>query len=181
MRVRERILDGVAALVERSGFDAVTMAAAAREAEVSRQTVYTHFGSREDLLTEALTRTTSQMLERVNSQVEAVSQAPERVVELVVAVRAEFRRQPVLGALLFARAGNPLFDEELFSRAGPIAARLLAPILVTEPRLAERYGDTVEIIMRFGLSILLFTSDAVRTDDDLRAFLHRSLVPALGL
>jgi hypothetical protein len=56
---------------------------------------------------------------------------------------------------------------------------LEAPLLQREPRLAERLDDVVELLMRIGLSILLFGSDATTSDDDLRGFLHRMVVPAL--
>ena len=181
MRARERILDAAAALAERSGFGAVNVAAVAAEAGVSRQTVYAHFGGRQELLDEAVMNITGQVIDRIRDQVAGAGDAADRIVEFIVVLRAEFRRQRVLGALLFPDGGSPLFDEDLFTRAKPFAARWLAPMLMGEPGLAARFDDVVEIIMRFGLSILLFTSDTVRSDDDLRGFLRRSLIPALGL
>jgi AcrR family transcriptional regulator len=181
MRARERILDAAATLMERSGFDAVNMVAVAREAQVSRQTVYSHFGGREELLSESITRIVGEVFDRVNAQIDGTSDASEYVVELIVAVRSEFRRHSVLGALLFPDRGSPLFDDELFTRATPVATQFLAPLMEREPQLAARFGDVVEITIRFGLSILLFDSDAIRSDDDLRSFLRRSLIPALDL
>lgn len=181
MRARERILDATAALAERSGFQGVSMAAVAAEAGVSRQTVYAHFGGREELLDEAIMRITSQVVDRIQDQVADAGDAAERIVEFIVVLRSEFRRQRVLGALLFPGGDSPLFDDGIFARAKPLAAQWLAPMLTREPRLAARLDDVLEILMRFGLSILLFNSDTIRTDDDLRGFLRRSLIPALGL
>lgn len=181
MRARERILEATASLIERSGFDAVNMVAVARDAQVSRQTVYAHFGSREDLLSEAIIRISNQVFDRIDAQIAATSGASDHIVELVVAMRSELRRHPVLGALLFPGEGSLLFDDGLFARATPVAARYLAPIVAREPKLAARFDDVVEIVVRFGLSVVLFNSDAIRTDDDLRSFLHRSLIPALNL
>ncbi|GAA0959923.1 TetR/AcrR family transcriptional regulator [Actinocorallia libanotica] len=179
MGARERILDAAAALVARSGFEAVNMVAVAREAGVSRQTVYAHFGGRDELLSEAMVRVTHQVLGRLDARIADVPDAAEYVVELIVAVRAECRRHPVLGALLLADRGSPLFDEETFVRTKPAAERLLVPLLVREPRLAARFGDVVEVILRSALSVLLFDSDAVRTDEDLRSFLRWTLLPVL--
>lgn len=181
MRARDRILDATATLAERSGFDAVNVAAVAAEAGVSRQTVYANFGGREELLNEAIVRITSQVIDRIQDQVAGATATAERIVEFIVALRGEFRGRKVLGSLLFPAGGSPLFDEDLFARAKPLAARWLAPLLAGEPGLAARFDDALEILMRFGLSILLFNSDTVRSDDDLRAFLYRSLIPALGL
>ncbi len=157
------------------------MVAVAREAGVSRQTVYAHFGGRDELLSEAMVRVTQQVLGRIDARIADVPDASGYVVELIVAVRSECRRHPVLGALLIADRGSPLFDEELFVQAKPVAERFLVPLLAREPRLAARFGDVVEIILRSILSVLLFDSDTVRTDDDLRSFLRWSLIPVLGV
>jgi AcrR family transcriptional regulator len=179
--VRERILDATIALVERSGFKAVNMMAVAREAGVSRQTVYAHFDSREDLLSKAMIRVVTQVNDRVNAEIAGASSASEYVVEFAVAMRSEFRRHRLLGLLLFPDGGSPLFDDQVIARALPVGAQFLEPLLRLEPRLADRFDDVVEITLRFGLSVFLFDSDAIHTDDDLRTFLRKSLVPALML
>ncbi len=53
--------------------------------------------------------------------------------------------------------------------------------MVREPQPAARFGDLVEITMRFALSIHLLSSDAICSADDLRSFLLRSPIPALTL
>lgn len=174
-------MDATAALAERSGFGAVNVAAVAAEAGVSRQTVYANFGGREELVRETVLRITGEVVDRIQEQVAGATDVSERLVEFIVALRGEFRHRKVLGALLFPGGGSPLLDEDLFAHAKPLAARWLAPMLAGAPDLAARFDDSLEIIMRFGLSILLFSSDTVRTDDDLRGFLRRSLIPALGL
>jgi hypothetical protein len=47
--------------------------------------------------------------------------------------------------------------------------------------LRERREDVLELLLRTGLSVLMFDSDALRTDADLRGYLTRTLLPALGL
>jgi AcrR family transcriptional regulator len=166
--------------MERSGFEAVNVVSVAAEARVSRQTVYTHFGSREELLSQAIARISAGVLDRIDARVAGRKDVAEYVVEFLVAVRSEFRSQPLLASLWFADRGSPLFDEGLFDRGRPVAMQILeAPLLQREPRLAERLDDVVELLMRIGLSILLFGSDATTSDDDLRGFLHRMVVPAL--
>lgn len=50
-RTRQALLDATRTLVERDGFDGLTMAAAARAAGVSRRGAYLHFASRAELVT----------------------------------------------------------------------------------------------------------------------------------
>jgi AcrR family transcriptional regulator len=179
VQARERILDATTALMERSGFQAVNMAAVAAAAGVSRQTVYAQFGSREELLSQAILRVVAEVFDDLNARTAATQDGADYLVELFVAVRRQFRERAVLGALLFPGDGNPLFDDELLARARPAATHFLAPLVEREPRIADRLDDVVELLSRLGLSILLFDSDAVRSDDDLRAFLRRSLIPVL--
>lgn len=179
MRAKERILDVATAMMERSGFEAVNVVAVAAAARVSRQTVYAHFGSREELVSQAILRISGQVLERIQTLTADRDDAAEYIVEFLVGVRSEFRTQPLLGALWFADRGSPLFDNEMFGRGRPVAAQFLAPALEREPRLADRFDDVVELLMRIGVSLLLFDSDVIRSDDDLRGYLHRSVIPGI--
>jgi AcrR family transcriptional regulator len=181
MGARDQILDAATGLIARGGLRAVNIAAVAAEAGLSRQTVYVQFGTREELLSETVSRLALRSLDEINAAVASIAEAGEYAVEVLVAVRSQFRRHPVLGALIFPDSGNPIFDEELFAKATPIAAEFLRPLLERAPELGARWNDVVEIFLRIGLSLLLFDSEAVGADDDLRAFLHRTLVPALAL
>jgi AcrR family transcriptional regulator len=172
-------LAAATAIMERSGFEAVNMAAVAAEAGVSRQTVYTQFGTREELLSQALMQVAGDVLDGISARIRTTADAADYVVELFVAVRQQFRQRALLGALLFPDRGSPLFDGELMARAKPLSTRFLAPLVERDPALAARFDDVVELINRMCVSILLFDSDAVRTDDDLRGFLRRCLVPML--
>jgi hypothetical protein len=115
----------------------------------------------------------------INARIGTTTGADDYVVELMVAIRRQFRQRAVLGALLFPGRGSPLFDDGLLARATPVTRQFLSPLLQREPRLAARADDVVELFVRMGVSVLLFDSDAVRSDDDLRAFLRRTLVPML--
>jgi AcrR family transcriptional regulator len=167
--------------MERAGFDAVNMVAVAAEAGVSRQTVYTNFGSREELLSQAVARVNEQLLGRIDERLAGTADAAAYVVEFFVAARSEFRRHRLLARLMFPDGGSPVFEAEMFARATPIAERFMAPLFERAPELAERRDDVVEVLIRMSLSVLMFDSAAVHTDDDLRGFLRRVLVPALGL
>lgn len=179
MRARERILAATVGLLERSGFDAVNVAAVATAAGVSRQTVYAQFSSREDLVSQAVTRLMGDVMAEVDAGLGAMSGAADYLVELFVAVRHQFRRRAVLGALLLENHGSPLFDDEVMARATPVAAAYLGRLLERDPRPAPPPEQVVELVVRTGLSVLLFDSDAIRSDDGLRAFLRLSLVPVL--
>lgn len=69
--VRDQALDAVSVFLRGHAWSAVTMAAVAREAGVSRQTLYNEFGSRKGLAVAYVTRFVDGLLEFVRDRVEA--------------------------------------------------------------------------------------------------------------
>jgi AcrR family transcriptional regulator len=179
VRSRQKILESTLALIEREGFGAVNMARVALAAGVSRQTVYSIFGSREDLVSQVIVGVATELMTGIQARLGTVESPAEYVVELMVAGRATFQEHPVLGELLRPDDGNPVFDADMMARAKPVALVLLGPLAGKHPELADRMEDIAEMATRLGLSILLFDSEAVHADDELRAFLGRWLTPVL--
>lgn len=178
---RRRILDGVESLIGQGGLKAVSIAAAAAAAGVSRQTVYAHFSTREDLIAEAITEFSTRALGEIGERIEVLTDPGEYLVELIVSARAQFRRTPALALLLFPETDNPMFDAEMMAEATPFGALFLAPFFERAPGLEHRRADVVETMLRIGLSVLTFDSDLIRSDADLRGYLTRTLLPAVGL
>ncbi|MFC9356361.1 TetR/AcrR family transcriptional regulator [Rhodococcus sp. NPDC057014] len=179
MRSRRKILDATLELIASDGFEGVTIAAAASGAGVTRQTVYSNFGSREELVSQAISGLAVEVLGGIHSRLDATDTTCEYVVELIVAGREAVRTHPVLAALLQAERGNPVFDTGMMSRAKPVARELLAPLAERDPGVESSLDDIVEIALRLALSVVLFDDDAVHADDDLRSFLTRWLLPAM--
>lgn len=182
MRSRERIIGATRELIETGGFPAVTISAVAAAAGVSRQTVYSHFGSGEELVSQTLLAVALDELGPVQAHLAANSDsAYTYIVELMVAARAVFRRQPVLQEMLRAERGNPLFDDGMIDRARQIVATQLSSLRARDRVLEdpEAFDSVVEMAVRLSISIVVFDSDAVASDDDLRRFLRRWLAPVL--
>ncbi|MFC9786695.1 TetR/AcrR family transcriptional regulator [Rhodococcus sp. NPDC127528] len=179
MRSRKKILNATLELIESAGYGGVTVAAVAQGAGVTRQTVYSIFGTREELVSQAVSGLVVQVLGDIRARLDAADSAFEYVAELIVAGRAAVRDHPVLTTLLEAEHGNPLFDAGMIARARPIARELLSPLGERVPNLQPSLDDVVEIALRLGISVILFEDEAVRTDGDLRAFLARWLQPAM--
>ncbi|WP_067887646.1 TetR/AcrR family transcriptional regulator [Nocardia vaccinii] len=181
MRSRRKILDATLELIASEGFGGVNIAAAAHAAGVTRQTVYSNFGSREDLVSEAmadlLLRATSGLRDRLGE----IDTAAEYIVELFVVGRAVVRDDPILSRLIRIEPGNPIFDADMISRAKPIAHELLRPLTKLDPAIEPQFDDIAQIGIRLGLSVVLFDDPDVESDDDLRRLITRWVVPALSL
>ncbi|NKQ51550.1 TetR/AcrR family transcriptional regulator [Amycolatopsis sp. K13G38] len=182
MRSRATILRATLSLIEERGFAAVNMSSVAVAANVSRQTVYSIFGSREALVSQAVATLAVDAWASVQCRLDATGNALAYVVEMIVAGRELTRREPVFRALVRAGDGNPIFDEDMISRARAVVADLMSPVRPLDPRLADEtgYDTTVELVTRVALSVVLFDSDAVRSDDDLRRYLAHWLAPFLS-
>ncbi|NIL75068.1 HTH-type transcriptional regulator BetI [Rhodococcus sp. B10] len=179
MRSRQKILNATLRLIEEHGFEGVNVAAVASAAGVSRQTVYSIFGSREEVVSQAMAGVVREVLGGIRSHLDTVDTAFDYVADVIVAGRTAVRTHPVLATLLVAERGNPVFDAGMMARAKPVARELFEPMIARG--LIDRAGldDVVELVVRLGLSVISFDSDTVRTDDDLRSFLRRWFEPAL--
>lgn len=179
MRSRQKILNATIGLIEVGGFEGVNVAAVASAAGVSRQTVYSIFGSREEVVSQAMASVVFEVMGGIQARLETTETACDYVVEMVVSGRTSVRTHPVLATLLVAERGNPVFDFEMMERAKPVARQLFEPMVERGLAKSENLDGIVEIAVRLALSVVSFDSDAVRTDDGLRAFLRRWLEPAL--
>lgn len=179
MRSRDAIIRATLELMNARGFSGVTISAVADAAGVTRQTVYNTFGSREELVSQAMLSVAIGVVRDIEAQLADIDSAAAYLAEMMVVGRRETRRHPVMAALLRVEPGNPIFDEGMMERARPVAAHLLAPLRAREPTLAdaETFDAVLELATRLGISVMFFDSDLMRTDEDLRRMARRWLDP----
>jgi AcrR family transcriptional regulator len=182
MDVEARILRAAVEVLSSAGFAGMTISAVARVAGVSRPTVYAHYGDRESLVSAVLGSVTTEVASRVVSEARSAPTAAEFVVEVLVALRRDFRQQPALAPLAFPQYGSTIFDGDAMGANGiAIARSFLTPLLDFHPELRDDLDEIAETMVRFLFSLVMFESERSASDDRLRGYLHRRLVPALGL
>lgn len=180
MRSKQKILDATLGLIAEGGFEDVTIAAAARAAGVTRQTVYSIFTTREDMISEAMVGLVVDVIGGIREKADQAETPSEFVVETIVAARNLIRREPVLNSLLRSGNANPLFDADMMDRAEPVVRQFLDGYIERNPGFdATRFDGIESMLVRNGLSVVLFDDDRIRDDDGLRAYLVRWLVPLL--
>jgi len=180
MRSRRKILDATLELIGAEGFGGVNIAVVAHAAGVTRQTVYSNFGTREDLVSQAIADLLMRSLADIRARLVTIDNVPDYLVEFIVAARAVTRNDPVLAGLLRAEHGNPIFDQGMATRAKPIVLELLSPLLALEPGIEPEIEDIAQFAVHLGASVVLFDDPALHDDDDLRRFLTRWFIPALA-
>lgn len=179
MRSRTKILEATLGLIADVGFEGVTIAGAAQAAGVSRQTVYSIFGTREELVSQAISGQVLAAYAEMTARLERIEDPGEYVVETIILGRTVVREHPVLAVLLRGGGENPVFDSGMVDRAKPIGRQLLAPLVRRHPGLEPHVDDIVVMALLTGLSVLLFAGDTMGSDEELRTFLRRWLVPGM--
>lgn len=181
-RTRSRIIEATLACLRADGVAGTTISAISRESGISRPTVYAHFADLPELVHAAVEHAALEITARIARDVRGAATPAEAIVEFIVAAHRELRADPV--AFLVSDIGTRpgLADTGTISRPMlDLAGAFMRPALEHDPALLERQDEIVEISVRFLLSVLTYSSERTRTDTRLRAFLHRTLVPALGL
>lgn len=178
---RQRLLEAAARCIGREGSAATSVAAVAAEAGVSRQTVYRYFASRDELTGRALRAAAEGLRAKLDRSIAELAEPADMIVETLVLGLAEVRSDPVLRAL----SDSSRLDGSLLARiTQPVGIawvrESLAPAIAAAGWSEAEADARLELILRMFLSLIVSPSPA-RAPEELRAFLHRHLVPGLGL
>jgi AcrR family transcriptional regulator len=178
---RERIIAAASRIMARSGLERTSIAAIAREARVSRQTLYNHFETKQEVIEQALETAASGAAERIIAAAKANTSAAGFVVELCLSCLAEYTRNPAISPVIPLLQGDDARQTVLATHGLAVARHFVEPILSYVPDRAPDLDEMTETLLRFVLSLLTLESDTTRSPDALRRYLHRVLVPAMGL
>ena len=154
-RSRAALLDATRELITEGGFDALTMAAVADRAGVSRRAVYLHFATRAELVTALFSRLGE--TEDIGASLQRVWDSPDSVAALAEwgrhLARTHPKILPVMQAAERARHVDP--DAAGLWRAGQrrwlTGARRLADWLAGEKRLAQPWTPATAADMIWSL------------------------------
>lgn len=179
VRSRDTILAATRAVIGDAGFEGVSIAAVAKRAGVSRQTVYSIFGTREDLVSQAVTDRLAGIGGAFTDLVAAVDSPLELFVEMTVRARALILGDPMLRTLTLSGSSNPIFDPGAADRAREFTRRLLAPVADRFPELAGQVDMLAELAIHVGWSVLCLDPPETMSDDELRTFVETWMAPVL--
>ncbi len=154
-RTRDALLTGARSILERDGFQALTMGAVAREAGVSRGAVYLHFASRSDLVAALFDHVAWQ--QGLAASLEPVWDAPDPVAALDEWAAHLARYHPALipvdRAITHVQGRDPdaADHRQRVSEAQRAGCERLARRLAEEGRLAEPWTIETATDMLYAL------------------------------
>jgi AcrR family transcriptional regulator len=178
---RERLLEVAARCVARKGIGATGIAHVALEAGVSRPTVYRYFKDREELVRSVLLQAGLRLANEVQEHIRAFLSPGDKVVEATLFTLRAIRENPVL-----RQVWQPaMFDAKVLQGFTQPASITFTRVAFSEIIDATGWEEAeareaMEFTLRMILS-LLAAPEPERSEDELREFLTRRLVPALGL
>ena len=178
---RERLLEVAAICVARDGIAGTGIAHVALEAGVSRPTVYRYFKDRDELVRSVLLQAGLRLANEVQEHIRSFPDEGEKIVAATL-----FTLRAIEDNAVLRQVWKPaMFDATVlqgFTQPASITFTrvALAEIIDSTGWSEEDAAESMELVLRLILS-LLATPEPRRTDDELREFLRRRLVPALGL
>ncbi|MBT8468633.1 MAG: TetR/AcrR family transcriptional regulator [Myxococcales bacterium] len=178
---RERLLEVAARCIARNGIPATGIAHVAHEAGVSRPTVYRYFKDREELIRSVLLQAGLRLANEVQEQTRAFDDPGDKVVEATLFTLRAIRENAVL-----RQVWQPaMFDAYLLQGFTQPASIMFTRVALSEIIESAEWDEdeateAMELVLRMMLS-LLAAPEPARSEKELRDFLGRRLVPALGL
>lgn len=177
------ILDAAAAVLAAGGLRGCTVEEVASRARVGRTTIYRRFDGRDDLVHAVLAREVRRAFAAVAAAVGHLDRPEDRLVEGILAALDGARRSPLVGLV----RTEPELLRLVTVGSGPLID-VAVSFLVEEGERSHgrmptaRHRHTAEMLVRFGVSLLLTPEGTLPLDDPVaaRAALHELLDPLVG-
>ena len=178
---REHLVDAGLAVIQRDGLRALGISSVAKEAGVSRPTVYRYFTDLNDLVEATLVEAGDVFAARGAAFLEQFDTPAEMAVEGVIHGGQALLEDPVLGRVFGRGQVDTLALVSMRSPAGlAVAHKAWAP-LVRATRWDERAArDGVRVLNQYQIMHVL-VPEPDETPDQTRRFLEAHLLPAIGL
>lgn len=179
---RIRLAEIATACFAQKGMRKAFMAEVARAAGISRPTLYSYYPTKESLMFGAMTLEVGYWLQKQERHIRRYNTPQERLVEGVLNSIKELPKTRVLKFI-----ADPEYvpyvakDDPGLTRSLEVGVRALEPVFELAPKLRDREQEIAELVQRTITSFLQYQIGKPRSVAELRAFMHRTLVPAVGL
>ena len=179
---QNKIIEAAIVCVKRWGVEKVNLNDIAKEAGVTRPTVYSYFSNRDEIIQQALLQSAYIFGAKAIKHLQKFETARERTVEAVVYSLKKLPKEPSLALLKNTDMSNIINNNGLSTPEGQLILRSLFQIILIEKSFDDDELDEIaEVTARFMLSLLTIKSPKKRNDKELRGFIERRLLPSLGL
>lgn len=172
---RRKLVEVARQCVERVGIQKAGLSDVAEAAGVTRQTVYRYFDSTEALFNSAAALASGGFHQRMRTQAERCATVPERILECLVFAVIHLPSDPHLSALADGENHLALGDA---LRLGFVQEEILHLAGADGSLPTRELNELAEVLARMLRSFLADEGER-RTEDELRQFLHRWVLPGI--
>jgi len=179
---RQRIIDAALVCLDRWGLEKTSLHDIAREAGVTRPTVYSYFANREEVIQAAMIHGGESFGHKLLEHINQFNGHRERLLEAVLFAWKNMPKEPYLKLVKDAGLAHMINEQAITSPAGrEICRALFQEILQNDPKYQKELDEITEVTTRFLLSLLLVEGAIKRNEKQMREFLERRLMPAIGM
>ncbi len=179
---RERIIDATMRCVDRHGPQKTGLSDVAQELGVTRQTVYRHFASTEDLLIAVAQVATDSYLDRLTVHLAKLTDPVEIVVESMASTITSLPKDRYLGLLLATGHSETFLKSVTSATAFEFGHKMLDRMNVDWAAMGfddRQLDELVEFTLRVVQSLVIDPATPKRSGPQLRAFLRRWVGPSI--
>lgn len=176
-----KILKGARNCFKQWGIDKTSMNDLAREAGVTRQTVYSYYANKEDVATSALLYSVYELATNLLLVIEQHHSAADKMLEAMIVVIEELPKEPHFSLMTFKQLPRVLENALLNEEGIAISFALMKEILVGTKATDAQIVEVIEFVIRSILSIVMFKGTLQLRHEDLREYLQRYVMSADGI
>lgn len=177
-----RIVDAAVRCVKRWGIEKVTLNDIAKEAGVTRPTVYSYFSNRDEVVQFALLQSAYGFAQKLLQHIEGYDSVELRTIEAVMYSLKTLPSEPYLELMSDSGLASIMNEHALRTEEGKEIRRSIFKLIFSGISVEDdELDEIIEVATRFILSLLTVKSETKRDEREMRAFLCRRLLPALGM
>jgi AcrR family transcriptional regulator len=177
---RARLCEATLNCVVRMGLTKTSMSDIAKEAGVTRPTLYKHFNSKTAALIAAIDAVSLEFAHAVAKHVSRLATIEERIIEMILFVVKELPRHKYLSLVLNPECSVVLADRAFSDERPRELSRIaIAPVVELRPELRPEGEEIAEVMSRFAISLILFPGRFKKSGENLREFIRQRLLPGL--
>lgn len=179
---RQRIIDATLVCLDRWGLEKTSLHDIAREAGVTRPTVYSYFSNRDEVIQAAMIQGGQRFAVKALEHINRFKTPHDRLLEAVLYAWKHMPNEPYLKLVKNAGLAHMINEQAITSKEGrEICRSLISEILLNNPKYRDDLDEITETTTRFLLSLLLVEGAIKRNEKQMREFLEKRLLPAVGI
>lgn len=177
-----QILEAAIDCVKKWGIERVSLNDIAYEAKVARSTVYSYYRNKDDVVRAALLWSAYSFGEKLFEYAFSFDSPEQRLIEAIVHALDILPNEPAMALISDSALSQMVHEHTLTTPEGLDIGTALIQMMLGEREYASGELEEIsELAIRFVLSLLMVESPLKRSNDELRGFIARRLLPAIGL